>query len=348
MAETLLSLLLVNSSAKGPSLVFRWPPIPESPSRLIRPLPHICGSELDNPWRTAHHNAASASTADAFEESGRSHREPPQDTDDYVWRMPSGVRDRTRSFSRNTQLPSSGRNSPSKGDPMDDDYEEGAVADEYHSIFGYPAQFLSKMLCPQKALCHQKFELVIDDLAFIGHPVSAEDDGTWRFKSEKSKSNSNSRGRGSRGRDADDNKSERSVNGELRPVPQTHNSWLHMFHFVLVLDLPDPSSSATGNIAKYFQAIYEQIAFTVTAVLFQEQVLSNFVEAECDILSVLEADYIAKGIELVRSHSKSADSVRRGFLKIRFACPPSFFYCSGHENALRIYQIVHNGMHHTQ
>ncbi|KAG6374307.1 nitrogen permease regulator of amino acid transport activity 3-domain-containing protein [Boletus reticuloceps] len=293
MAETFLSLLLVNSSAKGPSLVFRWPPIPESSSRLIRPLPHICGPELDNPWRAAHHNAASMGTADGFEHSSHSRHDSPQDTDDYVWRMPSGVRDRNRSFSRNTPLPSSGRNSPSKGESFDDECEDGAVGGEYHTVFNYPAQFLSKMLCPQRALCHQKYELIIDNLVFIGHPVSAEDDGIWRFKSEKSKSSS--RGRGSRNRDADDNRSERSVSGELRPAPQGHNSWLHMFHFVLVLDLPDPSSSGTGNIAKYFDVIYEHIAFTVTAVLFQEQVLSNFVEAECDVLGALEADYIAKG-----------------------------------------------------
>ena len=302
MAETLLALLLVNSSAKGPSLVFRWPPIPESSSRLIRPLPHACGSELDNPWRAAHHNAASTGTADAFEESSHARHNMPQETDDYLWKMPSGVRDRTRSFSRNTQLPSSGRNSPSKGDSFDDEYEEGAVAGEYHSIFNYQTQFLSKMLCPQRALCHQKFELVIDNLVFIGHPVSAEDDGVWRFKSEKSKSNS--RGRGSRNRDADDNRSERSVNAELRPARQGHDSWLHMFHFVLVLDLPDPSSSATGTMSKYFHVIYEQIAFTVTAVLFQEQVISNFVEAECDVLGILEAEYIARGIEFLTSQSK--------------------------------------------
>lgn len=328
MAETLLSLLLVNSSAKGPSLVFRWPPTPESSSRLIRPLPQICGSELDNPWRAAHHNA-STGTGDTFEDR---HHVPPQDTDEYVRQMPSSIRDRTRSFSRTTQLPSSGRNSPSKGESFDDEYEEGAGTDEYHSTFGYPAQFLSKMLCPQRALCHQKFELIIDDLAFIGHPVAADDDGTWRFKSEKSKSSS--RGRGSRNRDADDNKSERSVNAELRPAPHGYNSWLHMFHFVLVLDLPDPSSSETGDIARYFHVIYEQIAFTVTAVLFQEQVLSNFVEAECDVLGILEAEYIAKGNEFGIPSRRKADIVRRGFLEICLACPSSFVYCSGHENAL--------------
>jgi len=68
-----------------------------------------------------------------------------------------------------------------------------------------------------------------------------------------------------------------------------------MFHLVFVFDLPDPSSSASGNVARYFDTIYEQIAFTVTAVLFQEQVLSNFVETECDAIGSLETEYMVKG-----------------------------------------------------
>jgi len=68
-----------------------------------------------------------------------------------------------------------------------------------------------------------------------------------------------------------------------------------MFHLVFVFDLPDPSSTNSGNIARYFDTIYEQIAFTVTAVLFQEQVLSNFVETECDAIGSLEAEYMKNG-----------------------------------------------------
>jgi hypothetical protein len=62
-----------------------------------------------------------------------------------------------------------------------------------------------------------------------------------------------------------------------------------------VLDLPDPSSSASGNVSKYFDAIYEQIAFTFAAVLFQEQVLENFVEKECDALIALQESLFKKG-----------------------------------------------------
>jgi nitrogen permease regulator 3-like protein len=72
-------------------------------------------------------------------------------------------------------------------------------------------------------------------------------------------------------------------------------SWLQTFHFVLVLDLPDPSSSASGNVSKYLDIIYEHIAFTVTAVLYQEQVLSNYVEQESDTLLNLKDQYASRG-----------------------------------------------------
>jgi hypothetical protein len=70
---------------------------------------------------------------------------------------------------------------------------------------------------------------------------------------------------------------------------------LERFQVVLVLDLPDPSSSASGNVSKYFDVIYEQIAFTFAAVLFQEQVLDNFVERECDTLISLQESSYKKG-----------------------------------------------------
>jgi hypothetical protein len=148
------------------------------------------------------------------------------------------------------------------------------------------------MLCPQRHLCHQKFELIIDNLVFTGHPVWAESDGIWRFKQERDKSGS--RGRGSRHRESSLPEKD-SSEGDPRPAATSQSSWLHMFHLVFVFDLPDPSSSASGNVARYFDTIYEQIAFTVTAVLFQEQVLSNFVETECDAIGSLETEYMVKG-----------------------------------------------------
>ncbi|KAG2118576.1 nitrogen permease regulator of amino acid transport activity 3-domain-containing protein [Suillus cothurnatus] len=287
MAETLLAILLVTSSAKGPNVVYRWPPsVVNTRPRLSRPRPPVDGLELDNPWRASHYSDNSNLLAETHVEGAVD-----VNIDDYAWRRPTESRDRSMSFSRST-IPASGRDSPCN----DDRREFDPIANEYQCLFDYTAQFLAGMLCPQRHLCHQKFELVIDNLVFAGHPVCAEPDGVWRFKPDRY--NPGSRGRGSRHRESnlpDKDNSEVSLGGDTCSTATPKSSWLHMFHLVLVFDLPDPSSSASGNIARYFDTIYEQIAFTVTAVLFQEQVLSNFVELECDAIGSLETEYMVKG-----------------------------------------------------
>jgi hypothetical protein len=176
--------------------------------------------------------------------------------------------------------------------------ESRSIKDEYDHLFGYSSEFLANLLCPQRSMCHQKFELLVDDLAFIGHPVSAEDDGAWRFKPEKPKLND--RGRESRIRRVSQTDRASSASpprpASSEKTPPASSQWLQRFHFVMVLDVPDPSSSASGNITKYFDIIYEQIAFPIAAVLFQEQVLSNFVEEECDMLGSLKDSCSAKGM----------------------------------------------------
>ncbi|PPR02600.1 hypothetical protein CVT24_002171 [Panaeolus cyanescens] len=145
-------------------------------------------------------------------------------------------------------------------------------------------------------MCHQKFELVVDDLAFVGHPICADPDGAWRFKPEKIKSVSRGRdGTHSISPRVDEPTTAHSCAAPADESPAPPKSQLHNFHFVLVLDLPDPSSSASGNLSKYFNILYEQIVFTLTAVLYQEQVLSNFVERECDALSALKETSISQG-----------------------------------------------------
>lgn len=51
----------------------------------------------------------------------------------------------------------------------------------YDDLIGYDAAFLADLLSPIPTMCHQKFELVVDELAFIGHPVHAKVDGSWEF-----------------------------------------------------------------------------------------------------------------------------------------------------------------------
>ncbi|KAF7316927.1 hypothetical protein HMN09_00426900 [Mycena chlorophos] len=286
MAElsTLLALVLVTTSANGSSIVYRWPPSPVSSPRFSRAQPDTL--HLDNPWKTARPTDANNLLLDPSRGT-----EPDPERE---WKHPTATRDRSLSFSSSDSQPASGRSSP-----VND--EGGSLKDEYDHIFGYPSEFLANLLCPQRSMCHQKFELVVEDLAFLGHPVSAEEDGGWRFKPEKVRGSD--RGRDSRHKLPES----RAGSAEKQPTPAP-SSWLQRFHFVMVLDVPDPSSSASGNITRYFDIIYEQIAFPVAAVLFQEQVLSNFVEEECDRLGSLKDQCAKQGDNFATYMSKALDA----------------------------------------
>jgi len=290
MAETLLSILLVTTSAKGSNLVFRWPEFASPSPRLsrARPDPSTSLSQLDNPWRASHSQEQQEQNDTALRHEYA--RDP-----DYSWPRHNAPRDRSFSFTHGHQHSRGGLTSPTRERSYS--FDKSAPPNEYDHVLGFSSEFLANILCPHMSMCHQKFELVVDDLAFIGHPVCAEADGEWRFKPEKIKT-------GSRGRD------ERSFENGASPhpedttstttndsddAPSSKSAWLTTFHLALVLDLPDPSSSASGNVSKYFNTLYEQIAYTLTAVLYQEQVLSNFVEKECDMLIALKESCMAKG-----------------------------------------------------
>jgi nitrogen permease regulator 3-like protein len=356
MAETLLAIVLVTSSANGRSLICRWPPSPQASPRLARPRPGVSYYDpdpYDNPWRSAN------SKDGLLDDDGKAPRAPQRTHEEweYIWQRPRAARDGSHSISRSTSHSTpSGRASPIKdggvgigsggsggaggggggggigsgvggggvtmmydGD-VDAQVMDAPLQDEYGALFGYSAEFFAGLLLPKRAQCHRKFELAVDDLFFVGHPVCADDDGTWRFKREK-----DARGRGAHKRrtsasasvSADDVDMSSSTefdsplvaqegnNGNNNgtpssplppplPLPPPALSWLETFHVAFVHEVPNPSSQASGNIGRYFDIIYQQVAFTLTAVLFQEQVLSNFVEQECDVLSALKDEFASK------------------------------------------------------
>ena len=286
MAETLVAILLVTSSARESSLAYRWPPSPTSSPRLIRSRPQgalSSTSQLDNPWRASH-------SSDTALEIPRSLNFAPESDGEDTWSRPHAIPESSLPFSLG-HLTTGGKALPGGTRPDIDKSDD--------HVFGYSAKILASLLCPQASMCHQKFELLVDDLAFIGHPVCAGGDGDWMFKPEKMKQSS--RGRETRSGPSSQ-RSSASPDDRITPEQSPPKStWLKSFHFVLVLDRPDPSSSASGNVSKYFDIIYEQIAFTLTAVLFQEQVTSNFVENECGILDSLRGSCTLKGIIKIKS-----------------------------------------------
>jgi hypothetical protein len=347
--ESLIALLLVSHSANtGPALVFRWPPTPASSPRLARADPrnperNPPALQADNPWKAAN-SSDTVSSSSALSEASSAGLA--RDDGDHLWsRPPDRSRDHSLSDITGTPHPlsahpssrASGRTSPINLGPSHHDTQDSpfhssvtptvnhlqSSSDNYHRLLGYSAEFLAGLLCPTQKLCHQKFELIVDDLAFIGHPVCAEKGATWKFKTPRTDKHKPSffgrRGRGLRKSSAskaapvsapmtplldvdpptpvadDEGSSDSDSSSDPTTAPNSPSSWLQTFHFILVLDLPDPSSSASGNVSKYFDIIYEHIAFTVTAVLYQEQVLSNYVEQESDLLINLKEQYASRG-----------------------------------------------------
>jgi hypothetical protein len=231
-----LAILLLTSSAKGSNLVYRWPPFPKSPRRLARPRPHEA-PQIDNPWLT--------SKWQNLQTEGADHGVSREDDDDYEWKRPNSFRDRSLSFS-NSKSPVSRPNTPAHDSPYV--YDDVPVKDEYNEVLGYHADFLGSFLCPKQSLCHRKFELIVDDLAFIGHPVSADPvDDVWCFNSDKGKQRARGREYGSRkSAQPDEDSSPSKVSA--REISSL-SAWLQTFHLVFILDLPDPSSQS-GNVSK--------------------------------------------------------------------------------------------------
>ncbi|KAF8519553.1 nitrogen permease regulator of amino acid transport activity 3-domain-containing protein [Gautieria morchelliformis] len=266
MAHTLLAILFATSSASGETIAFRWPASPRAFPRLARPRPP---SELDFEHVDASYRAATYSElpADGFQRLPFSPLE--EDKLEYEWQRPAVKRYRSQSFTSSGRSSSGGRHSP-----VNQRSDHGALhvsgdMNEYEIVLGFNVDHLAHFLCPGIDNCHQKFELVVDDLAFIGHPVCVDERGNWSFTWETP-----------------------SENAITEASSQT---MLQLFHVVFVLDLPDPSSSASGNLNKYFDTIYQTVAFSLTAVLFNEQVLHKYVEHEWDLLVKLKEDCMSNG-----------------------------------------------------
>lgn len=43
--------------------------------------------------------------------------------------------------------------------------------DEYHTYLSFPTTFLAHILTPKEEICQQRFDLSVDDMCFIGHPM---------------------------------------------------------------------------------------------------------------------------------------------------------------------------------
>ncbi|EJD48963.1 hypothetical protein AURDEDRAFT_112702 [Auricularia subglabra TFB-10046 SS5] len=308
MAETLVAILFVTSSGRGKTVSFWWPERPKRLPRLSRPRPDpreaYTAHKTDVQWRAAF-------SPDFDRQIGRDATQlySPDDEDSYEWQPPTFVRRQSTSQARSS---STGRDSPH----VDRSFDRSHIGDEpVHNdgvltplVLGYPLNALAALLAPV-ALCHQKFELLVDELVFLGHPVCRDADGSWPpVPTPGSAPNTDVRA----GNNSDG-------------IAHSHS--LHMFHIVFVLDRPDPSSASTGNLARYYDALYRQVAFKLTAALYLQQSVSGFVDNECDYLEDLKSHLLMRdpydntsgaynaAIKSFMEAAKTTSSIASGLMK---------------------------------
>jgi hypothetical protein len=172
-----------------------------------------------------------------------------------------------------------------------------SLEQQYNYSMGYPLEFLSDLLSPPRAQCHRKFEVSVNELIFIGHPICAGPDGKWELPTDDSDSDEDSRLRG-----------RRKEAGPLRAVAEhperseetparngrKDEAELSMFHLVLILDKPDPKPDQP--LADCLDIIYREVAFKWAAAAWSEQVRANWVAREVKLLMGIRERAMADGI----------------------------------------------------
>lgn len=161
---SLLSVLFVASSASGSRLLFSYPPNPVATPRVQRPLYGKSSSIRDVQSRSSQEHgwsedaiSDSSSSSDGEDEEGR------------------GGQQHDLFGSRFIRGESSSSSSSEDEDDLHDEYDtrELRERESYKVHLGLDTDVLGDLLCPRKALCNKRFEMVINHLAFIAHPASS-------------------------------------------------------------------------------------------------------------------------------------------------------------------------------
>ncbi|KAL8276331.1 hypothetical protein RQP46_011256 [Phenoliferia psychrophenolica] len=149
--SSLLALVVVASSSRGHSVVFSYPPVPKPVKRTQKPAYATYRQTPDGLDHGTGPDADSTKGGDSDESGSDS------DTDEAS----------SRGLGLDELVSGAGRGG--RG-------ERVGVG----SYLGFSDTVLATLLCPNRELCDQPFELVVDHLAFVGHPVWLGDEEPQR------------------------------------------------------------------------------------------------------------------------------------------------------------------------
>ncbi|KAL7666254.1 Nitrogen permease regulator 3 [[Candida] zeylanoides] len=160
--------------------------------------------------------------------------------------------------------PVSQQQGASAGSPMST--ASTPVSGRYPTIFGLEPDYLCETLCPPREMCNARFELLIDDLVFLGLPVHAEN-GQWRRR----------------------RRGHRSSMGEAEPAGDTAApaSGLNSFHLVFIVN--PPIIETNYRIDEMFHYVISRLSL----VLRHEQAKHDYVWSQVKLIQRLREEFRA-------------------------------------------------------
>lgn len=267
----LVALLLVTSSSRGSHVVFQWPRKPKLVKRYSRMRYFAAEDELEDElletgathpeYLDSSSDAASDSSDSDSSEASFKHgaallgqeddERKPRDTAPpaHLTGRRNSSSQRSRPSTRSWSVSRAYRARSARGD------DDARRMRSFTTYLGFDLEMLAAILSPKREQCHHKFELVIDDLAFLGHPVYFERDE----------------------RHTEDAQS------------------LTEFNLVMVIDRPDSLPALPGTDTTIWTHLYYTLLFKITAVLYAEQLRSAYVSEETAALLALRDECLQHG-----------------------------------------------------
>lgn len=163
----LVAILLLVRTTSEPRIIFHYPPKPGEDNSHFRDM------FKENPTDD---DSSSSSSDDESQDSSAEVSKPTEQKGESVTGKSTPEVDEVGSVS------------PEKSDGL-----KGVKAKlQWNDLFGYQSSVLSKALMPAVSGHKKKFEVGLNDMVFLGRPIFARPDGTWRKPKKLRRSSSKS------------------------------------------------------------------------------------------------------------------------------------------------------------
>ncbi|CCE73043.1 Piso0_000054 [Millerozyma farinosa CBS 7064] len=153
-------------------------------------------------------------------------------------------------------------------------------------ILGYEPDYLSEMLCPPRQMCNSRFEIMIDDLIFLGLPIHSFEDGSWRQSdSKRVASRISSKIKYKSQEDDKSKKSSNENNAQDNPPAADSKNSLNMFHLVFIMNPPIIESNY--RIDEMFHYVISRLSL----VLRYEQSKHDYIWSQVRLIAQIREDF---------------------------------------------------------